>query len=429
MNYIRHLISSKGLGNLLSRAFMIYRRFGLTSAKSKKAIEQIFEITNKYKCTPSFFVTAELLEHHLDLFARISENGTHVGLHGCHHIDYVGMSEAEQRNDITKGLNKFREHNMQVSGFRAPFLRFNEETAKAVVDSGIDWVSHCTMLYDRIAHLKVLERHDNAKHLVGNFYSSRSHAKEVSLPRWGTHCLEIPVSLPDDELLVDRLGICDPHEFTRIWSDMLNSTREEGELLNLLFHPERISVIAQPLEAILEQATGHGDVWVASLDEIRKWWQQRSGFSLEIAENGDDIFKVTVNCNHWDSLALQHPGGKLEFLTPDTNSEVNIRSNLKPVIAVSPGSSEEDLVCLISEGFVVDPTADPSSCAFVFDCRCKENNRRLLDSLKQARGPLLRFWRWPDRFKSALAITADIDAITIWDFVRRARHFHKIKSP
>ena len=41
---------------------------------------------------------------------------------------------------------------------------------------------------------------------------------------------------------------------------------------------------------------------------------------------------------------------------------------------------------------------------------------------------LLRFWRWPDRFKSALAITADVDAITLWDFVRRARHFLRARS-
>jgi len=207
---------------------------------------------------------------------------------------------------------------------------------------------------------------------------------------------------------------------------MLDSTREEGELLNLLFHPERIDFIAQPLEAILEQATGHRDVWVSSLDEISTWWQERSGFSMEILKKEHDAHKVVVNCDDQGSLALQHPGGKLEFLTPDATGTVKIRSNLKPAIGLSSEFSEEDLHYLVNEGFLIDHNADASQCAFILNTSHHGNNRQLLQTLRQARGPLLRFWRWPDRYKSALAITADIDAITIWDFVRRARHFRRI---
>jgi hypothetical protein len=336
------------------------------------------------------------------------------------------MSEAQQRNDIAKGLKRFREHNMQVSGFRAPFLRFNEETGKAVVDNGIDWVSHCTMLYDSSAYPADLEMFGSTRDLVGDFYRSRSHAKEVSLPRWGPHCLEIPVSLPDDELLVDRLGICDSHEVTAIWSDMLDSTREQGELLNLLFHPERIDFVAEPLAALLEQATSHRDVWVSSLDEIRRWWQDRANFSFSLAENKRDTYIITVKASSRASVALQQPGGKLEFLSTEPNGTFALQSTLRPVVGVKVGYSDEDLRYLINEGFFLETNVDPGGCSYALEGNSSRNLRQLLEDVKQARGPLLRFWRWPDRFRSALAITADIDAITIWDFVRRARHFRRI---
>jgi hypothetical protein len=44
--------------------------------------------------------------------------------------------------------------------------------------------------------------------------------------------------------------------------------------------------------------------------------------------------------------------------------------------------------------------------------------RRVID---ESRRPLLRFGRWPRACRSALAVTGDIDALTIWDFVQRFR--------
>ena len=426
MNYLRHLIKSKGVTNLLSRALMIYQRFGFTRKKSKEALQRIVEINHKHGCIPSFFIAAELLERHWELFSNICHNGVHVGLHGYHHIDYAQMSGAAQEADIARGLEKFREHGLKVSGFRAPFLRFNDETSKVASDKGIDWVSHSTMLFDGNICLDGQESRGNVRHLLGDFYTTRSHTEEPSLPRWEPHCLEIPVSLPDDELLVDRLGIRDPIRLREIWLDMLDSSRRQGELLNFILHPERIDYVAQPLDALLEQANSYGDVWVGSLDEIAKWWQQRNRLSFEITKSQNDTYKVDISSSAGGCLALQHPGGKLEFLKAERNGTIIVRTHFKPVIAISKDCSENDIRHLTNEGFVVDLEADPARCAFVYDCCCRENKRQLEKAVKHARGPLLRFWRWPEQFRSALAITADIDAITFWDFFRRAFHFYKM---
>lgn len=437
MNYLKHLLDSKGAANLLGRALMIYRRFGLTRKKSRRALERILEITGKHGCTPTFFITADLLDHHRELLRKISENGTHVGLHGHHHIDHARMSGEVQSSEIARGLQKFKACNIPVSGFRGPFLRFNDETAKAVSNNGISWVSHSVMLFHENICLQAIDECSKARVLFENFYTQEFHEKQPSLPTWGPHCLEIPVSLPDDELPVDRLGIRDPLKLTKIWLDMLEFSRREGELSNFLFHPERMDFLAKPLDALLQKALACGDVWICSLDEIARWWQERASFSFEIRSpfpqalaqsvpgRASGVYEVTPHCSDRASLVLQHPGGKVEFLKLAENRTFSVHSEFRPVIAVSSGFCNEELHCFINEGFVVEHDADPSQCAFALDGTCAKDIRQLLGAVKKARGPLLRFWRWPDRFRSAMAVSADVDAITLWDFVRRARHFFR----
>jgi peptidoglycan/xylan/chitin deacetylase (PgdA/CDA1 family) len=428
MNYLRHIIRSKGTLHALNRAFMIYKRFGFTRKKSREALQRIHDITAKHGCTPSFFITAELLDKHSDLIKEIAVNGTHMGLHGHHHIDYCLMSGAAQREDIARGSEKFRKLGIPVSGFRAPFLRSNDETSKAVTDNGINWVSHSTMLFDGNGCIMDQGKHGTVSHLLGAFYFARSQKEEPSLPNWGVHCLEIPVALPDDEFLVDRLGIHDPNELTSIWLEMLAASRQHGELFNFMFHPERIFLVAQPLNTLLEKAISQGDVWVCSLEEISSWWRDRSTFSFQFMENHHNDYRIAVQGDTKGSLAVQHPGGELEFLSPESNGTYTLRSHVRPVIGVTDRCSEQDLHFLRNEGFILDSREPPGRCAYALDGGSARNSRQLLESINQAKGPLLRFWRWPNRYKSALAITADIDAITIWDFFRRARHFYKIKS-
>ena len=177
MSYIKHLLASKGATNLLSRALMIYRRFGFTRKKSKEALQRIHEITARHGCTPSFFITAELLDKHSDLIKEIAVNGTHMGLHGHHHIDYCLMSGAAQSEDIARGLDKFRKLGLSVSGFRAPFLRSNAETNKAATNNGLNWVSHSTMLFDgngcinsRASRFQDVETRLNSQRLAGRYH-------------------------------------------------------------------------------------------------------------------------------------------------------------------------------------------------------------------------------------------------------------------
>ena len=440
MNYLQHLLDSKGRANLVSRAAMICRRFGLTRRKSRETLERILEITAKYAYKPSFFITADLLDHHSELIREITRNRTHVGLHGHHHIDHAQMSGTVQKYEIARGLEKFKACNIPVSGFRGPFLRFNADTAKAANDSGISWVTHSVMLLDHNARTASLTACSAVRHLLEDFYVQESHGATPSLPCWGPHCLEIPVSLPDDEVLVDRIQIHDPDELTAIWSSMLESTRQEGELFNLLFHPERIEFLAKPLDGLLEKANSYRDLWLCSLDDIAQWWKERATFSFEIkpplpqtsnlGPQTSGVFQVTPRCNSTASIALQQPGGRTESIRPGTDGTFSVHSSFRPVIRISPGFCDKDTPCLTNDGFVVEHDGDPSRCSFALEGTCSKDIRQLLEAVKKAQGPLLRFARWPAGYRSAMAVSADVDAITLWDFVRRAWYFIRLpKAP
>jgi len=45
-----------------------------------------------------------------------------------------------------------------------------------------------------------------------------------------------------------------------------------------------------------------------------------------------------------------------------------------------------------------------------------EDQRLLLAHIERTDRPLVRLGRWPNGARSALAITGDIDALTLWDY-------------
>jgi hypothetical protein len=45
-----------------------------------------------------------------------------------------------------------------------------------------------------------------------------------------------------------------------------------------------------------------------------------------------------------------------------------------------------------------------------------EDKCLLLAQIEETDSPLVRLGRWPDGAQSALAVTGDIDALTLWDY-------------
>jgi len=224
-------------------------------------------------------------------------------------------------------------------------------------------------------------------------------------------------------MLIDRLRISHPNALIEIWNHMLDTSRENAELCNLLFHPERAGKLLKSMDKILKRARDHGDIWLASLDQVASWWLERSSFAFHIEPGSSSQCQVTAHCSPATSVVLQHPGGSAEFLSFTPHRPFTLNAPLKPVVSVRADAFPEEARLLGNEGFFVDEHANPGQCAFVVDRPYFGNPRALLTSLRNAQGPLVRFGRWPERKRSALCVSFDLDALSLTDFVRRIGHF------
>ena len=89
-------------------------------------------------------------------------------------------------------------------------------------------------------------------------------------------------------------------------------------------------------------------------------------------------------------------------------------------------SSREAITTLAELGYIVETGERADGYAVhlgsvdTHDYGAIDACRRVID---ESRRPLVRFATWPERAQSALSVTGDIDALTIWDFVQRFRGF------
>ena len=248
-------------------------------------------------------------------------------------------------------------------------------------------------------------------------------------PRLRHNFVEIPVSLPDDDILIDRLGFTDQEIIENIWYKILKTTHKEGDLFVLQLHPERIKLCGDALESILKQARKlNPPVWIASLNEIANWWKEKKEFSLEINESQKNIYKIKAKCSKKATILVRYSkvnDSKRNFF--DGYEIVNenifiIESSTKPVVGISENSDMALTNFLQEEGIPFEVSNNKNNYGIYFkniNRFSERDGKKILNEINHSSSSLVRFWRWPEKAKSALSITGDIDAITSIDFIMR----------
>jgi hypothetical protein len=95
-----------------------------------------------------------------------------------------------------------------------------------------------------------------------------------------------------------------------------------------------------------------------------------------------------------------------------------VRAPLRPFIGVSPSTSIDLIHFLRQQGYILEINPERDLYAFYinqinFD---GSQERAILDDIEGSGCPLVRLGRWPNGARSALCITGDIDALTLWDY-------------
>jgi peptidoglycan/xylan/chitin deacetylase (PgdA/CDA1 family) len=428
---ISFLSKSRSIKNLLYRILSVLRRFGITAHKYEKLLKRYYTVTSDLGCVPTFAITAITLKRHPHFIRELSKKGVEFAIHGFIHTDYGVVTAVEQARHFQKAVDIFDKCQVSFAGFRAPFLRTNGETLNILntLDFGFDssqslyWNVIDPSLYP-VASWNEYER-------LLEFYKAKCAEDFLSLPRCCDSSLEIPVSIPDDEAMLERLGILEGNRISETWKSILERTYERGELFTLQLHPERIPQFEAALSEIVKTAKlYHPPVWITTLKDIARWWQEKKDFAFEIKSDIPGCYWVYASCSPRATVLARHCN--VDVPSPLWFSRYQIinerlflvKSPLRPVIGISPDVSLATTSFLTNNGYIFEVSENSSHYGIYLSNLGHFNEadeKPLMEYIEKSEAPLLRYWRWPDQARSALSITGDIDAMTLIDFALRIK--------
>jgi peptidoglycan/xylan/chitin deacetylase (PgdA/CDA1 family) len=413
----------RGLRREVLRFFSIIQAYGITTKKMRRNIRVFEEILDKHSCRAIFPITAMTLKRHSKILQGVHR--IEFAIHGLVHNDYSLLSLSEQTAQIREAIRIFEDAGINPLGFRGPYLGYDENTLLALNDAGLIYDSNDSILWEVID--AALVKHKDSLNRLFEMYKSKRSEECLSLPYVHNGIVRIPVSLPDDQIITDFLDVKNTEErIAEIWKDILAKSYERGELFTLQLHPERIRRCVSGLDMVLSEARSRNPViWIAQLREIAEWWKERSKFCMEIKEKNNK-YVVNVDCPEDATILVKNLETKLArdwyggYKIMDANAFV-VKSRFPPFIGVSPNVPESLVTFLEGEGFYVEESTAKNKFKIYFDfCHNDFEEGAKLSMIRKIDGsdaPLVRIWRWPHGARSAISITGDIDAMSIWDYV------------
>jgi len=256
-------VTNRGILETIKRCFSIVERYGLVRKKLHQNMKFLSDTLQEYDINATIFITSSVLSHNTDIMDIIDIDRIELAVHGFDHIDYTKLSAEDVASHLRQAIETFEENKIKAYGFRAPYLKINDIVLKVISDTGMIYDSSYPIYFDTIPQ-------DSLKyHLVEKIlrlYDLRYNAPKISKIE---QIQEIPVALPDDEILVDRLNF-DPKQVSKCWIDSINmSLKTDGGVFVLQLHPERISFLKESLIDTINWAVKN-NIQIKSLAEIAK---------------------------------------------------------------------------------------------------------------------------------------------------------------
>jgi peptidoglycan/xylan/chitin deacetylase (PgdA/CDA1 family) len=414
----------RGAGGAAARARSIVARFGVTADPMEARLRRFDELTARFGVRPSWAITACILDRNRRAISRFVDRGVEFAIHGLVHEDHSLRSADEQRASIGRAAELFRSAGVPFRGFRGPFLRGNSGTDQAVRDLGLLYHSTQPVLFDTTPALG--ERKARAfGRALRHLYGSAVDADRVAVrPALRGGVVHIPVALPDDEIMVERLRLTEEQQ-AAVWLATLDTTWRNGELFTLQLHPERTDECAAALAATLSAARAHRPaVWIATLERIAQWWRRRARTRLEVMPLDEGRYQVRMDGDREATLLVRGLPGvdALAWHGEDRIARApvfELASARKPVVGVSPRTAPGVLAFLAEEGYPAERGEDPSRYGAWVDVAGEMDQKQVLATIEGSGGPLVRLARWPAGARNALSVTGDIECMTLQDFALR----------
>ena len=409
-------LNTRSFDRVFLRLYTIARRYGWTPAKYEAAWFQMMALCQKQGIRPTFPVTACVVKRHPHLFIRAKEMGAEFAVHGLRHIDYTHLCLDTVMAHARHGLDIFKMNGLEAQGFRYPYLRSSQDNIACLKEAGYGWDSSEACAWHGLKAEHFSERVWGNYQNILSTYEAMDHQCSTCLPWVQDGFVELPVALPDDDMLIERLELKDDARVEAILVALYRAYRERGDALVLQMHPERFPWFQRGLTLVLEEAA-RDSVWMASLDAMADWWRHRFDFQMTWShEEAGWALKL-------DAL----PEARLEIWRGDgawvSWHGDSIDSMVKPVVGLNPNHGADWETLLKNEGLPFERVlvGDSVSLRIPEALNQPPTRAEFLRLLSQVNGPLVRYARWPLGRPAALAVSGDIDGVDLWDFWERFR--------
>ena len=438
MNLVAFSIRTKGAHNFARRLWTVFARFGFSDARSRRTLLAILATVRQYGGSPTFFIPAVVLRRHPELINEIALCGAEIGIHGYVHNDYRSLSDASQHQQTQQAMAVFHDVSLPFEGFRNPYLGWTDDAVRSFEQLGFTYDSNEAIVHDALdlSRLTPTLRSGFEKSLA--LFRAIAPSAYTLRPHFEGELARIPTSIPDDEMLFDRLRITDQVALGDIWRSVMARVYDLGGIYVLNLHPER-GVLCKPALGRLLAFSQQQElpVWVASLREVEQWWRERRAFRFTFEATGEATWRVMASCTPRTTILARHLTVDGATISPWSGAEsrvdgreFTVHAGVCPCVALSPQTSSAVEDFLLEEGYPVqrvEPAHAPGYAGYLDmpdglgETRAEQIARRsaLLAEIEALEQPLLRFGVWPDRARAALSITGDIDSITIQDFFLR----------
>lgn len=444
MNLVSFSIRTKGAHNFVRRLRTVFTRFGFSDNATRRALFALLQALQPYASAPTFFIPAVVLNRHPRLIAEIARQGAEIGVHGHVHNDYRTLSAEQQYTQTQQAIEIFDRTKISYAGFRNPYLGWNEESLEVFRQLGFRYESNEAVLHDvvNLTEFSPLLQSGFAKSLA--LFQAIARTAYTLRPHFEGELLRIPTSIPDDEMLFDRLRIVNPQQVGQIWSQVMQRVYAHEGIYTLNIHPERGILCKQALEGLLKCASSQAlPVWITRLDEVATWWRERRAFRMQVTPLDAQRWQVHANCTPRATIlgrCLQ-----VEEITTQPWSDCEQRIEARdfivqsarfPCLALSPHTPTTVEDFLYEQGYatvasVGEDARDDYACYLDLPDglgyeRAEQIRLRseLVQKIESLDTPLLRFGHWPSGQHAALAISGDIDSVTIQDFFLRIVEVH-----
>ena len=108
----------------------------------KQHIEKLLRFASKHSLRFTFFVRSYSLDKKKGLIQEIKKQGHEIASHGHSHVLYENKTKSWMKKELVKSLDQFKRFNIDIKGFRSPFLSDNRFLYEVLYDLGFEYASN-----------------------------------------------------------------------------------------------------------------------------------------------------------------------------------------------------------------------------------------------------------------------------------------------